>query len=91
MDWETPNLWRTIVVCHEHERELVVLYQRWEMFSRSRHAGAGGRNATQPSKRFADCIVLIPQATARDAMVTFPPQAAFQPGRPSGASVRFLH
>jgi hypothetical protein len=28
-------------VCHEHERELVVLYQRWEQASRSRLAGAG--------------------------------------------------
>jgi len=28
-------------VCHEHERELVVLYQRWETASRSRLAGAG--------------------------------------------------
>ena len=27
-------------VCHEHERKLVVLYQRWEMASRSRLAGA---------------------------------------------------
>lgn len=30
-----------MVVCHEHERELVMLYQRWEMASRSRLAGAG--------------------------------------------------
>ena len=28
-------------VCHEHERELVMLYQRWETASRSRLAGAG--------------------------------------------------
>jgi hypothetical protein len=28
-------------VCHEHERKLVMLYQRWEMASRSRLTGAG--------------------------------------------------
>src|SRR5487761_1822973 len=28
-------------VCHEHERELVMLYRRWEKASRSRLAGAG--------------------------------------------------
>jgi len=28
-------------VCHEHERELVMLYQRWEKASRSRLAGVG--------------------------------------------------
>jgi hypothetical protein len=32
---------RVTGVCHEHERELVVLYQRWEQASRSRLAGAG--------------------------------------------------
>lgn len=29
------------VVCHEHERKLVMLYRRWETASRSRLAGAG--------------------------------------------------
>jgi transposase len=28
-------------VCHEHEHELVMLYRRWELASRSRPAGAG--------------------------------------------------
>ena len=28
-------------VCHEHEHELVMLYRRWELASRSRLAGAG--------------------------------------------------
>jgi len=28
-------------VCHEHKRELMVLYQRWETASRSRLTGAG--------------------------------------------------
>ncbi len=28
-------------VCHEHEPELVMLYRRWELASRSRPAGAG--------------------------------------------------
>src|ERR1700730_4435361 len=28
-------------VCHEHERELVMLYRRWKLASRSRPAGAG--------------------------------------------------
>ena len=28
-------------MCHEHERELVMLYRRWELASRSRSAGAG--------------------------------------------------
>jgi hypothetical protein len=28
-------------VCHEHKRELVVLYRRWEQASRSRLAGVG--------------------------------------------------
>ena len=28
-------------MCHEHERKLVMLYQRWELASRSRLAGAG--------------------------------------------------
>ena len=28
-------------VCHEHERELVMLYRRWELASRSRPAGTG--------------------------------------------------
>ena len=32
---------RVTAVCHEHKRELVVLYQRWELASRSRLAGAG--------------------------------------------------
>jgi len=30
-----------MAVCHEHERELVMLYQRWGTASRSRLAGAG--------------------------------------------------
>jgi hypothetical protein len=30
-----------VVVCHEHERKLVMLYRRWETASRSRLTGAG--------------------------------------------------
>jgi len=28
-------------VCHAHERELMMMYRRWELASRSRSAGAG--------------------------------------------------
>src|ERR1035437_2686362 len=57
-----PTQSYTANVCHEHERELVMLYQRWEMAFRSRLAGAGfkppgaaafkRRGSERPGKRY---------------------------------------
>ena len=38
---DEQHIERLTGVCHEHGRELVVLYQRWEKASRSQLAGAG--------------------------------------------------